>query len=111
MKDIVEVTDSTFEKEVLQSDKPTIVDFWAPWCMPCRMMAPILEELAVSSGGGIKICKLNTDQNQMTAAKFGIMSIPSLVFFNDGKEIGRTIGVQPVEALKAALDKALLETV
>ena len=111
MHDVVEITDVTFEKEVLQSDKPTLVDFWAPWCMPCRMMPPILDDLMESSGGGIKVCKLNTDQNQMTAAKYGIMSIPSLVFFNDGKEIGRTIGVQPAESLKAALDKALLEAV
>ena len=106
MSSIPEVTDQTFHDEVIQSDKTTLVDFWAPWCMPCRMMTPILEEFSKDSGDDVKVVKLNTDENQLTASKYGIMSIPSLLFFKGGEVIGKTIGVQPVDALKAALDKA-----
>ena len=105
MSAIPEVTDKSFTEEVIQSNKTTLVDFWAPWCMPCRMMTPILEQLSKEAGDTVKIVKVNTDENQMTAAKYGIMSIPSLVFFKGGSEVGRTVGVQPVESLKAALDK------
>jgi len=105
MSAIPEVTDRTFGTEVLESDKTTLVDFWAPWCMPCRMMTPILEQLSKESGDRVKVVKLNTDENHLTATKYGIMSIPSLVFFRNGQEVGRTVGVQPVESLKAALDK------
>ena len=107
MNDIIEVTDQTFEAEVIDSDKPTIVDFWAPWCMPCRMMTPILEKIAANNAGRIKVCKLNTDHNQATASHYGIMSIPSLLIFKDGQEVKRTVGVQPPEYLQAELDKIL----
>lgn len=106
-----EVTDATFKSEVLNSDKPTLVDFWAPWCMPCRMMTPILEQFVKKNGDRVKVVKLNTDENQLTASRYGIMSIPSLLIFNNGEEVGRTIGVQPVESLEAALDKAVLRSV
>jgi len=108
---ILEVTDVTFKKEVLDSDKPVLVDFWAPWCMPCRMMTPILEQFVKKNGEKVKVVKLNTDDNQMTASRYGIMSIPSLLIFHNGKEAGRTIGVQPVESLEAALDNAVLRSV
>lgn len=107
MSNILEVTDQTFKTEVLESDKPVMVDFWAPWCMPCRMMSPILEQFARENSDNVKVCKLNTDNNPVTSSRHTIMSIPSLLIFNNGQEIGRTIGVQPVEALKAALDKVL----
>jgi len=106
-----EVTDATFKSEVLNADKPTLVDFWAPWCMPCRMMTPILEQFVKKNGDRVKVVKLNTDENQLTASRYGIMSIPSLLIFNNGEEVGRTIGVQPVESLEAALDKAVLRSV
>ena len=102
-----EVTDTTFQNEVLESEKLTMVDFWAPWCMPCRMMTPILEKFAGEHSDKVKIVKLNTDHNQVTSAKYGIMSIPSLLFFHKGREVKRTIGVQPAEALKAELDNLI----
>ena len=107
MSDVLEVTDQTFKTEVLESEKPVMVDFWAPWCMPCRMMAPILEEFSRDNSDKIKVYKLNTDQNQSTATQYNIMSIPSLVIFNNGSEAVRVIGVQPAEVLKAELDKVL----
>ena len=107
----VSVTDDDFETVVLGSQTPVIVDFWAPWCMPCRMMTPILEQFGADEGGNVKICKVNTDENQRIAAQYGIMSIPSLLFFHNGEEVGRTVGVQPAHALKAALDKVMQRSV
>jgi len=111
MSSINEVNDSTFQNLVLDSDKTTLVDFWAPWCMPCRMMTPILEQFLNKNGHRVNVVKLNTDENHLTASKYGIMSIPSLIFFKDGKEIGRTVGVQPADALEAVLDNVLQESV
>ena len=107
MSNIIEVTDQTFKSQVLDSDRVSIVDFWASWCMPCRIMAQIIEEFAGKNNGKIQVCKLNTDTNRVTASKYKIISIPSLVFFRNGQEVHRIVGVQPVEVLQAELDKVL----
>ncbi len=85
-------TDENFEKEALQSDLPVMVDFWAPWCGPCQMAGPVIEELAEEYAGKVKIGKLNVDDNQQVAMKYGVMSIPTVILFKGGKEIGRKIG-------------------
>ena len=98
-------TDQNFDQEVIKSDKPVLVDFWAPWCGPCQMMGPIVEELAKEMEGKVKIGKLNVDENSRIAQEFSIMSIPALIIFKDGKEIKRLVGVQSKEALKEELGK------
>jgi thioredoxin 1 len=103
----VHVTDDTFEAEVVQSDKPVIVDFWATWCGPCKMIAPILEEIAGEYADQVKVAKLDVDSNNITAGKYGIMSIPSLLFFKNGEEVDRVIGAIPKSQLTARLDKVL----
>lgn len=108
----VHITDGDFETAVLKSDKPVMVDFWAAWCGPCRMIAPFVEELAQEYGDRALVAKMDTDANPMTPTKFGIMGIPTLIFFNGGKEVDRMVGVprQPKEALRAKLE-AVLATV
>lgn len=98
-------TDQNFDQEVLKSDKPTLVDFWAPWCGPCQMMGPIVEELAREMEGKAKIGKLNVDENSQVAQTFGIMSIPTIMIFKGGKMIKQLVGVQSKEALKEELEK------
>jgi len=98
-------TDQNFESEVLKSDKPTLVDFWAPWCGPCQMMGPIIEELAKEMGDKVKIGKLNVDENPKIAQKFSVMSIPTIIIFKDGKTAKQLVGVQSKEALKEELEK------
>ena len=103
----VAVTDDTFEAEVIQSDKQVVVDFWATWCGPCKMIAPILEEVAGVYSDRVKVAKLDVDANNRTAGKYGIMSIPSLLFFKNGEEVDRVIGAIPKSQLIARLEKVL----
>lgn len=95
-----EFSDATFETEVLKSDKPVLVDFWAPWCGPCKMMGPLIDKLATELTDKVTIGKLNTDDNGDTATKYGITGIPTLILFKGGKEIGRTQGFQPEPRLR-----------
>ncbi len=106
---LVHVTDADFEKVVLKSEVPVLVDFWAVWCGPCRMIAPYVEELAKEYGDKAVIAKMDTDANPQTPIKYGIMGIPTLIVFKDGKEVDRQVGVprQPKEILKNKLEKAL----
>jgi thioredoxin 1 len=106
----VEVTDDKFETEILKADQPVLVDFWAPWCGPCRLVGPIVEELAGEYSGRLKVAKINTDHNQSHAARLGIQGIPTLIFFKDGREVDRVVGALPKMALKQRVD-AVLATV
>lgn len=101
----MEFTDQNFDQEVLKSDKPTLVDFWAPWCGPCQMMGPVIDELATEMGDKAKVGKINVDENQEMAAKFGVMSIPSIKIFKDGKVVKEFVGVQNKDTLKEELNK------
>jgi thioredoxin 1 len=101
------VTDDTFEAEVIQSDKTVIVDFWAIWCGPCKMVEPSLEEIAIEYADRVKVARLDVDANNGTAGRYGIMSIPSLLFFKNGEEVDRVIGAVPKSHLTARLDKVL----
>ena len=96
-------TDQNFEQEVLNSQKPVLVDFWAPWCGPCQMMGPIIEELAEELEGQVVVGKLNVDENPQMAQKYGIMGIPTLLVFKNGQVVEQFVGVQPKEVLKQAL--------
>ncbi len=99
----IEFTDKNFKEEVLQSDKVVLVDFWAPWCGPCQMMGPIIDELATEMGEGFKIGKLNVDENSQSASDYGIMSIPAIKVFKNGQIVKEFTGVQNKESLKAEL--------
>ena len=101
------VTDDTFEAEVIQSEKLVIVDFWATWCGPCKMVEPSLEEIASEYADRVKVARLDVDANNGTAGRYGIMSIPSLLFFRNGEEVDRVIGAVPKSALMSRLDKVL----
>lgn len=94
------VSDATFETEVLKASEPVVVDFWAEWCGPCRMIAPALEEIAGTMNGKVKIVKLNVDENPATAAKYGIMSIPTLMMFKGGELASRQVGAAPKQKLE-----------
>jgi thioredoxin 1 len=101
-----EVTDSNFQAEVLESEKPVLVDFWAPWCGPCRVVAPVLEEIAAERPD-MRIVKLNIDENQQTAASFEVLSIPTMILFRGGQPVKKVIGAYPKKRLEAELEPAL----
>src|SRR5258708_40221686 len=101
-----EVTDSNFQAEVLESENPVLVDFWAPWCGPCRVVAPVLEELA-GEREDLKIVKLNVDDNQQTAVNYDVLSIPTLILFRNGAAVKKVIGAYPKKKLEAELEPAL----
>ncbi|MEN6458608.1 MAG: thioredoxin [Thermoguttaceae bacterium] len=107
MANIREISDQDFQNEVLQSAEPVLVDFWAPWCGPCRMIAPIVEELARDNQGTLKVAKVNIDDSPNTAATFGVSSIPTLMIFKGGEVADRFVGVQPKKRLQDAIDEAL----
>ena len=106
-KNLIEGTDSNFAKEVLQSTVPVLVDFWAPWCGPCRMVAPVVEQLADEYAGKVKVVKLNTDENMDTSELYGIRSIPTLAIFRNGEVVDGVVGSVPKNTLKAKLDQQL----
>ena len=103
----VHVSDEAFEKTVLKSSIPVLVDFWAPWCGPCKMIAPAVEELAREYDGKALIAKVNTDDHPLWSSRFGIMGIPTLIIFKDGKEVSRVVGAVRKEVLKNKLEAAL----
>lgn len=107
MSDPIELTDDNFESEVVKSDKPVLVDFWAEWCTPCQMVTPIVEEIAKDYSDKLKVGKVNVDQNSKTASQYGIMSIPSLLFFKAGKVVDQVIGAVPKDHLTEKVDKIL----
>jgi len=107
MSNEVIVNDSNFDQEVLLSEIPVMVDFWASWCAPCRMLAPIIEELAGEYAGKVKICKLNVDENQSTAARYGVRGIPALLLFKKGGIAAQSVGLQPKQNIKEMIDKVL----
>lgn len=105
MGQVMEVTGDNFEDEVLESDVPVLVDFWAEWCAPCRMLSPIIEEVGQEVEGRVKVVKMNVDHNQETAASYGIRSIPTLLVFKDGEEADRLVGFIGKEQLLEKLNK------
>ena len=107
MANLEQVTDNNFQAEVLESDTPVLVDFWAPWCGPCRVVAPVLEEIAEEKGEALKIVKLNVDENQQTAANFEVLSIPTLILFKNGQVAKKVIGAYPKRKLELELEPVL----
>ena len=106
---VLELTDANFEQEVLSADVPVLVDFWAEWCMPCKMIGPVVKELAGESAGKIKVGKMDTDSSRETGLKFGISAIPTLILFKSGEVIKKFVGLQQKADLATALEAALAE--
>ena len=106
MARVTELSESNFEAEVLKSAEPVLVDFWAPWCGPCRMITPVVEELAEENAGSVRFAKINVDNNQQIAASYGISSIPTVMIFKGGEVVNRFVGVQPKNRLQDAIDQA-----
>jgi len=103
----LEVNEDNFQKEVLESSLPVLVDMWAPWCMPCKMVAPAVEKIAKDNSDKLKVCKLNVDDNQNIAVNHNIQGIPALLIFKDGKEVDRIVGAVPPQAIQSKLDNIL----
>lgn len=104
---IIEISDSNFESEVVNSDVPVLVDFWAPWCGPCRAIAPIVEEISSTYEGKIKVGKMNVDENQATTMKFGIRSIPTIIMFKGGEAVDQIIGAVPKGEIEKVVEKSI----
>ena len=100
----IQLTDDTFDKDVIQSSRPVLVDFWAPWCGPCRMLAPVVEEIAKEYTGKVKVGKINTDEHPNAASRFKISAIPTLLFFKEGKVVEQLVGVHSKAEIKKTLD-------
>ena len=107
MAELKAVTDETFGDEVLLADKPVLVDFWAEWCVPCHMVSPVVEEIGQEKGEGLKVVKLNIDENPQATRTYGVMSIPSLILFKGGQEVARVIGAKPKDAILRDLEPHL----
>ncbi len=104
---VEEVTDSLFKETVLESSVPVLVDFWAPWCGPCRMVAPVVEEISAQYGDRLKVVKVNTDENPQVATQYGIRSIPTLMIFKEGQRVDMVVGAVPKTTLASTLEKYL----
>jgi thioredoxin 1 len=107
MSAAVQVTDASFKQDVLESEVPVLVDFWAPWCGPCRMVAPVVDEIAQQYDGQVKVVKLNTDENPNVASQYGIRSIPTLMILRDGQRVDMVVGAVPKTTLANTLEKYL----
>ena len=107
MSNEIQLTDATFKQEVINSALPVLVDFWAPWCGPCKMLGPVIEELAKEYEGKVKICKLNTDESPNSASEYRISAIPTILLFKGGKLVQELVGLQPKEELKRRLDELI----
>ena len=106
-EDLIHVSDGNFDQEILKSDQPALVDFWAPWCGPCQRIAPIIDELAKEYKGRVKVAKINVDESRKVAADLGVMSIPTLILFKGGQIVDKIVGLAPKDRLKEFVNKAL----
>jgi thioredoxin 1 len=104
---LADISDANFEDKVLKADMPVLVDFWAPWCAPCRIVSPAVEEIADAMEGSIRVCKVNVDENPVAAQTYGIRAIPTLIFFSGGREAARMVGVRPKDEIEKEIKAAI----